>query len=159
MNFLSILSDHQLRYPAMGAQDVYKLIYQAACGPGHAVSNPAQARDWLEKELHNLSDPHPEPAIDPISPDGKLVRVHLSPYLAGGGDRETLLQAFIQTSCEFCPDQLKLERTLKAALPYVEGLKELMKTLKTGGYPAVHHSEQYRAAYKPAYRVVLKKLL
>lgn len=143
----------------MGAQDAYKLIHQAACGPAHAVRNRADARQRLEEELQNLTHAYPEPAIDPISPDGDLVRVHLSPYLAASGDVETLLKAFIQTSCEFRPDQEKLVSYLTTALMYVEGLQELMITLKNQGYPAVHHSKPYRAAYQPAYRVVLEKLL
>ncbi|HOM67267.1 MAG TPA: hypothetical protein PLA02_04480 [Brevefilum fermentans] len=159
MNFTTILKDHLKRYPLMQAQDGYKLIHQAACGPAHAVTHREAAREWLKNELETLSDPWPEALIDPISPDGDLVRVHLAPFKAEGGDPEPLLDAFIRTSQEVIPDFQLLEEYLHTSLPFVPGLEELMSTLKPQGYPALHHSDAYRTAYRPAYRVVLKKYL
>ena len=159
MNFLSILSNHLLRYPAMQAQDAYKLIHQAALGNAHAVIHPEAVQKWLESELKDLLEPYPEPALDPISPDGTLVRVHLGPFMAAGGNLDSLLAAFFRTSSTFISDHQRLESYLEESLPYVTGLEELMRTLKNQDYPAVHHSEAYRAAYKPAYRVVLGKYL
>ena len=159
MAYTSILLNHQKRYSAMQAQDAYKLVHQAACGPAHAVTDPEAARAWLEKEVQGLHDPYPEPAIDTISPDGALVRVHLAPYLAAGGSIERLLAAFITTSREFPQDLSLLQAYLDTALQLFPGLESLLETLTPQGYPAVHHSEAYRAAYKPAYRVVLNLLL
>lgn len=159
MKFTTLLENHQNRYPAMQAQDAYKLIHQAACGPAHAVTNPQAAQDWLEEELQTLHDPYPEPAIDPISPDGALVRVHLAPYLAAGGNIERLLDAFITTSREFPADPTKLRKYFDTALALFPGLESLVETLKPQGYPAMHHSPAYRKAYKPAYRVALKEFL
>ena len=82
--FASILHSHHERYPEMGIQDVYKLAHQAALGPGHAVGNPAGARDYLERELDDMGAGPVEPLFDPISADGELVRVHLRPYLEAG---------------------------------------------------------------------------
>ncbi len=159
MEFVDILTHNKMRYPAMQAQDAYKLAHQAACGPAHAVSDPKAARAWLEEEVQNLVDPYPEPAIDPISPDGHLVRVHLAPYLVTGGSIEKLLDAFIATSNVFKPDHTQLIIYLTITLPLYPELETLLETLKPQGYPAVHHSEAYRSAYKPAYRVVLKHLI
>ena len=159
MKIKDILQYHQIRYPAMQAQDAYKLIHQAASGPAHAVTDPEAPRAWLEQEVQDLLDPYPEPAIDPISPDGTLVRVHLAPYLAAGGSIEQLLKAFITTSREFPVDHSHLQAYLDTALPLFPELESLLETIKTQGFPAVHHSKAYRAAYKPAYRVVLKKYL
>jgi len=121
MHILSILSSHQTRYPVMQAQDVYKLMHQSACGNAHAVSNPQAARDWLDQEVQNLCDPYPEPAIDPINPDGSLARVHLASYLADGGNLDTLLDAFLHTSREYPANFTKLERYFDTALPLVPG--------------------------------------
>jgi hypothetical protein len=159
MHILSILSNHQTRYSAMQAEDVYKLMHQSACGNAHAVTNPQAARDWLVQEVLNLRDPYPEPAIDPISPDGSLARVHLAAYLADGGNLDTLLDAFLHTSREYHPNYTKLESYLEAAQPLVPGLIEWVAILKPQNYPAIHHSTAYRAAYKPAYRVVLLEFL
>jgi hypothetical protein len=159
MRFLAILCSHQQRYPVMGDQDAYKLIHQATCGNAHAVTDRQAARDGLFNELQNLTEPYPEPAIDPISPDGTLVRVHLSPYIATGGDPEILLHAFLMTSRTFQPDLERLETYLKAAVLLFPGLAHMGETLKDQGYPACHHSEAYRTAYQPAYRVVLEQYL
>ena len=159
MNISTILIDHLKRYPLMQAQDVYKLIHQAACGPAHAVTHRDVAREWLENELETLSDPWPEALIDPISPDGELVRVHLAPFKASRGDPLTLLDAFIRTSQEVHPDDERLERYLAASLESVPELAGLLASLKSQGFPALHHSDAYRTAYRPAYRVVLKKYL
>ena len=159
MSIITILSDHQARYPLMAAQDVYKLLYQAAFGSAHAMNNSQKAYDWLQREVEDLLEPYPGPAIDPISPDGTLVRVHLAPYLVGGGDLTTLLDAFVRTSQVYQQDRGKFESYLEEAMPLVQGLLGLVKRLKDQGYPAVHHSTIYRQAYKPAYRVVLREFL
>jgi hypothetical protein len=159
MHILSILSDHKVRYPAMRVQDVYKLIHQSACGPAHAVMSSQAAREWLENEVRNLIDPYPEPAIDPISPDGTLARVHLAPYLANGGELDTLLDAFLRTSREYRANFEKLAEYLTAAQQIIPGLAALTADLKLKNFPAVHHSTAYRVAYKPAYRVVLRKYI
>jgi hypothetical protein len=156
---LAILSDHQARYPLMGAQDVYKLLYQVAFGSAHAVINPREAYDWLQSEVEALIEPYPEPAIDPISPDGTLLRVHLSPYLAQGGDLTVLADAFVRTSQVYQQDRGKFEQYLDEAMPLVPGLMGLVKALKDQDYPTLHHTTIYRQAYKPAYRVVLKQFL
>jgi hypothetical protein len=157
--FQGILAKHQERYPLMQACDVYKLIHQASLGSEHAISNPQMARERLQSELQSRAAPHPEPAIDPISPDGAIVRVHLSAYMAEGGDFDNLLNAFLRTSHEFHGQRETLEEYLRLALSLVPGLDMLAKNLSAQGYPPVHHSEAYRAAYKPAYRVVLKHYL
>ncbi|MFN2304816.1 MAG: hypothetical protein ACK2TV_13885 [Anaerolineales bacterium] len=159
IGMLSILFDHQARYPRLQAQDVYKLLFQAACGSAHAVINRLDARDKLQKEVDALIDPYPEPAIDPISPDGNLVRVHVSPYLAQGGDFNTLLDAFMSTGQSYPQDREKFKQFLEEAKPFVKGLEDLANGLQAHGYPAVHHSLAYHEAYKPAYRVVLQVLL
>ena len=143
----------------MEAQDAYKLIYQAACGPAHAVTDRTVALNWLKTEVLNLNEPYPEPFFDPISPDGSLARVHLAPYLAAGGSMEDLVDTFIATSQALLPDYSKLEGYLEDSLPIFPDLATLVKLLKPKGYPALHHSSTYRAAYKPAYRVVLIEFL
>jgi len=159
MKFVDILTHHQTRYPAIQAQDAYKLAHQAACGTAHAVTDPDSARAWLENEIQNLINPYPEPAIDPINPDDSLVRVHLAPYLVSGGSIEKLLEAFITTSFEFSADHTQLKTYLDLALPLFPQLDDMLETLKNQDFPPVHHSNTYRTAYRPAYRVVLKHLL
>ena len=79
MSFSALLSEHQRRYPVIEAQNAYKLIYQVTCGPGHAVTDRTAAGHWLKTEVLNLNEPHPEPIVDSINPDGSLVRALLVP--------------------------------------------------------------------------------
>jgi hypothetical protein len=69
-------------------------------GSEHAVTNEAAARDWLEREIAGLGPGPEEPLIDVIACDGRIARVHLRPFLAGGGDPEALLRAFVRTANE-----------------------------------------------------------
>ena len=109
MRFEKILLSHSRRYPEWQVQDVYKLVYQAALGPGHMVKDPVSARAWLEREIGGMGEGAAEPAIDPISSDGAIVRVHLRPYLADGGDPVSLLSAFLKTANEYCGEMDTLE--------------------------------------------------
>jgi hypothetical protein len=61
---------------------LYKLLHQAILGSGHAISDLEGARKWLERELTEMDSRYDETAIDPISPDGEIVRVHLRPIIA-----------------------------------------------------------------------------
>jgi hypothetical protein len=147
----------------MQLQDVYKLLHQAALGSEHAISNPDDARKRVERDLAEMRSGNDEVTMDPISPDGQIIRVHLHPYIAHGGDPETLLSAFIRTANEFHGDKNELEsywKTAKEMMHFsLEEMDEFMRPMRTGNYPAVHHSVVFASTYHPAYRVVLRELL
>lgn len=162
--FQEILVRQLERYPEMEVQDLYKLLHQAALGPGHAVDDPAQARAWLEREIADLpQEPANEPQIDTLSAETGLVRVNLRPFLRSGGDPEELLAAFVRTANEYhgnsqlleCSWGLAIEMAEKGELPFsIEELREFFIMMKALGFPAIHHSAAYRQAYRPAYRVL-----
>jgi len=145
----------------MRIQDAYKLIHQASLGAGHAVASLEMARQWIQRELAEMGDGPAEPVLDPISPDGEIVRIHLRPYAARGGDPEALLTAFFRTANEFTG---KIQ-TLKDGLEILAGLRqfpavemhEFAQTIRAQGYPAVHHSPEYSRLYRPAYRVIWRE--
>jgi hypothetical protein len=163
-----LLSAHLSRYPAMQLDDIYKLLHQAALGPGHAVDNPAAARKRLDEEMAALADGCIEPVQDIISPDGRLARIHLRRYLADSGDREALLRGFIDTANSYPASPEKLQKfcgclgDLAAAggIPFArDEVVDYFAKVSRDGYPAIHHSEAFRNAYQPAYRVVAIDLL
>jgi hypothetical protein len=168
MGMRATLLDHAARYPTWEAADIYKLTHQAAMGSEHAVSDERAARAWLLRELDEMGPGPDEPLIDPISPDGSIVRVHLRPFAWMGLDAEMLLAAFLRTASQLCGSAPLLESGLAdAARMAGEGLIALDPTevellaarMKTSGYPAVHHSSAYAVAYRPAYRVVARAAL
>jgi hypothetical protein len=152
--FQSILEKHLARYPRMELADIYKLAHQASLGSEHAVTDFEHARAWLERELAELGDGPAEPVEDPISADGRILRVHLRPYLAAGGDPLRLLEAFVRTANEYhgSPDRLIeywdcVERLADSGgLPTsAEAVHEVWDKMKGLKFPAVHHSARYEA--------------
>jgi hypothetical protein len=169
MKFIGqLLGQHLRRYPRMELADIYKLLHQAAMGAGHAVGDPGAARALLHSEAQSLGEGPPDPIVDPISPDGKLARVHLRPYVAAGRDLDALADAFVQTAQRFSasPERLAKFCGCLGDLADAQGIplsraqvNEYFDTIVAQAYPVVRHSEAYRAAYRPAYRVVLLELL
>jgi hypothetical protein len=156
------------KHPLMEIRDIYKLIYQAAMGPGHAISNEQKAREWLETEINQLEPFEDESMIEEINEAKGLVRVNLRPYIKEKRNETELLHAFIETANSFKQDLNELKEIWKSAEYLSEKglirfkkaeMKDFFMTAEEGGFPAIHHSDSYRQAYKPAYRVVLKKLL
>jgi hypothetical protein len=168
MSIRHILADHARRYPAWELDDLYKLIHQAAMGSEHAITDEAGIRDWLNRELRDLGPGPDEPMIDPISPDGRIVRVHLRPFVQRRLPAERLLRAFLATGRRVDPSPERLATFAVAAshaarqglLPFrVEQLDARLAGLRASGLPPVHHSARYLEQYLPAYRVVARDLL
>lgn len=147
--------------------DAYKWLFHAALGGEHAVQDPEAARTYLFDEWDSLSAPHAdEPIVTPLTPDGRLVRLHLRPYKAHGGSPVALLEAFVRSSAEFPSDKsrfLEAWAELGDALTAspVAGIaradwEAFDEWARSRGYPAVHHSHAYSQANRPAYRVLLK---
>ena len=164
----SILIRHAHRYPMWQAQDVCKLIHQAVMGSEHAVPGEAAARAWLARELREMGPGPDEPLIDPISPDGRTVRVHLRPFARLALETELLLQAFLRTADEVCGSARDLTAYLTAAEQLAtrgelnvaaSEIASLSVRNRSEGSPAMHHSAAFSAAYRPAYRVVARGFL
>ena len=166
--FQEIVLAHARRYSMWQAQDVYKLAHQAAMGSGHAVISPEFAKLSLEAEIQTLSEGVNEIVFDSISVDGEIIRIHLRPYINSGFSIAELLDAFIQTSQHFkgsieqFKDYLAQAEGLvrdKKILICSNDLLEFNQAMFEKGYPAVHHSSEFRIAYQPAYRVVARACL
>jgi len=166
--FRKILTSHLTRYPAMQVQDLYKLLHQAVLGSEHALHDEQAARDWLERELAGMGDGPDDPRLDPLPPNGQILRVHLRPYLRAGKNAEALLRAFIQTANEWrgSPKKLKEYGASAARLAQAgtgpirqEEIEAYFGKMEEQDFPAVHHSEIYERLYRPAYRVVARQFL
>lgn len=163
-----ILIRHAQRYSDWEINDLYKLIHQVAMGSEHALVSFSAAREWLQDELEQLFLGPLEPLIESISPDGRIVRVHLRPFVQLHLQGETLLRAFFRTASEFpgSPEKFAEYASVAAQLS-AEGILtfrgEVVQTYLADmirrGLPAVHHSAKYREFYRPAYRVVIKEFL
>ena len=162
-----LLGAHAVRYPGLGLEDIYKLLHQAALGPAHAVDGTV-ARERLAAEIAALADGPAEPLADPISPDGRLARVHLRSYVAHGLDPDALADAFTETARTWSPSSDKLAKFCGCLGDLADAggiafaradVERYMNARAAERWPAVHHSAAFRNRWQPAYRVVDLALL
>ena len=155
-----ILRAHFARYPQMTPQDAVKLLYQSAFGPGHLIRDEGYARSRLAEELAQ-TDPCDGPLLEAIG--GGYARLHLGAAKAQGLSEDAVYTAFAQAAAAPCPGKeafeggISLVEALTAAgeAPFSAGeLADYLTAYRAEGCPMVSHSEAYRAAYRPAYRVV-----
>ncbi len=149
---LDILRAHRSRYPLMEPQDAVKLIYQRAFGPGHMVASRESALSRLEEETALVPK---DPAAALFEPIGAgLARMRLaSPEFPSLPTAAGMFYASTRMPREDC-FQNELD-ALSAAWPEAAAF---VASYRAMGCPPVHHSEVFRRAYRPAYRVVLAKL-
>jgi hypothetical protein len=149
-------------HAALEAQDLRKLAHQAICGPGHAITSAAAALERLQHEVTTMGSGAPAPLLEPIAPDGSMVRIHLRPFVSLGGDLTVLCDGFVR-SAEACHESAAslhaclqpLTTALRAlSLPLHDTWVMQLPAWASAGYPPVHHSPRYEAAERPAYRVL-----
>jgi len=165
-SFRAFLIEHLRRRPRMEARDVYKLLYQGMFGVSHIMGEKAWERLREEAERVNLTDHLEEPLVEPVSVDGRIVRVNLRPYIRQGGDLRTLYRAMLESS-EYMGDPKEFvslwgmfkEAAAEQDLDFDdETIRLYDRSLEEAGPEPRHHSAAYREAYYPAYRVVMRRI-
>jgi len=161
------LEVHLERHPESEASDVYKFLHQAIYGPGHAIPDRSAAARYLSRELAGLGPPLTgELLCEELGGEPAQVRVNLRPFHVAGGDEDALLDAFVAAVSEVQGDRERMEKAIAQAITLLTAagredlatdLRSASEELASKGYPAIHHSERYREAYAPAYRVVTRK--
>lgn len=158
----ALLLEHAARYPSMDIVDALKLVQQAATGSEHAVDDPTTAAAWLRSELANMGAGPMEAMVDTLGRGGRFARVHLRPWRATGGDADALTRTFVATAA-LPADTVALTCALDVLVTLVTELRlpwdrtattEAIADWNARGRPAMHHSSEYEARYRPAYRVV-----
>ena len=173
---LTGLLNVQLKHrPLMRVQDLYKLLYQREFGCGHLAPALETAVIGLQNEaiqaaglknayqLADRSDSDTLPGtVEPIG--NGLCRV----YLDGVWSKETLrlfARIFCASARTHTGENARFTAALRFLIRWADGmlpgtelsaLRQMLDTAETdvNGFSAVHHSEAYRAAYAPHYRVV-----
>lgn len=167
-----LLAGHLARHRAMKPCDVYKLLYQGVLGAEHLFQvgfRPGHTTDFAERlraEYADLPAAEDDPLWEEVRPDGELGRIHLRPFKAHGGDLERLIAACQQTAEQtwgtvkelrevwaLFVDRCRAGRWREFPLPEVLAFSAW---LEEQGYPAVHHSPEYRKANRPAYRLLAR---
>lgn len=162
-DFYTILQTHATRYPEMEPTDAVKLLYQSEFGGGHLIDNEDACLAYLRAEWERTPYDPTAPLTEDIG--GGMVRVMLS-ALANEQAAEALGRDFIASAAlvhgttEGFFEKLSLLRSMTAEGRFafsLSALDEYLSAYEKAGYPAVSHSETYRALYHPAYRVLRKE--
>lgn len=162
----NILAQHASRYPLMRPTDAVKLIYQNEFGSGHMVKNESAALERLRAEYSTVQPRTDIPLYEPIG--SGLVRLNLAALDVRSMPLEAVNSAFVATanavhgSIASFKQKIELLYTLCGEGTFAFSSAEFSKYLtdyEAAHYPAVSHSEEYRTAYHPSYRVVKRHLI
>ena len=156
----AILKSHAKRYPLMQPTDAVKLIYQNEFGGGHLIRDEEACLNYLRREYASVAKDPTTPLYEDIG--NGIVRVNLAAlkeedleqlghdFIASAAKHKGTLDGFL--------NKLEVLRKLTTEGVFtfdVDALNAYLSEYKAVGYPAVSHSEQYRQAYKPSYRIIL----
>lgn len=160
-NLREIITKQMERYPKMQPQDGVKLLYQNEFGSGHFVRDQEENGARLLAEWQTVSAPTRRQ--EPLG--NGVCRLHL-----GGAPDRGVVQAvgrlFMKSAKMMQGNTPSFERKLflllqmagEGLLPFSQmELEEYLDAYRKAAYPPVSHSESYRTAYRPAYRVMLAR--
>ena len=152
MEFRHILEEHLARDPLMTPQDLGKLAYQSEFGPEHLVSVTPDIVAYLWAEWFSAEEV--VPAIEPIG--NGLCRFYLNP----GRNVEQAAPLLAELFAKAAKEHKGTVEGLKARLAEISrlnlpGWQEWLANYAAQGYPPQRHSQIYRDAYHPHYRVIL----
>ncbi len=158
---MRILKEHFRRYPQMRPTDVIKLLYQRTFGGDHIAPDLSHVREYLVREYESVVQTAAELRVEPIG--GGIARLYLDGIPKTSLD--TVARLFVRGARAHQSDADTMERDLFAVSAAADrgetpfsaaDWAEAVTKWKAAGCPSVHHSDTYRAAYKPAYRVIPK---
>lgn len=169
MEFRYYLKEQWKLHPSTQPQDVIKHCYQAAFGAEHLLLNLDKAKAYFSKEYQTVSTRPELPLSEPVSDE--FCRINLAAWKAGKHDPKQLFELFAASVCT--PDDSGSRETV--FLKYLSEAETLVcakeapftkkewndfcSAYQKSGMPPVHHSEVYRLAEHPAYRLVRREFL
>lgn len=159
--------DIHSRYPKATLQDLYKTCYQDYFGAEHLMTDTAAARMYLHAELEEWqgTDMSAMPKEEPTGFRHRFVRVNLSKIYDGELTEDQLLAMFIEAANKdnaFGDDWVaEWDKIVKVALMVNPNWSdpELQSELEEAAHTnhAVRHSDAFREAYNPHYRIVKRQ--
>ena len=161
-----VLIFHTRRYPMMEPTDAVKLIYQNEFGGGHLIRDEAACCAYLQREYLSVTQADDIPLTEPIG--NGLVRINLKALDAHGYSPEALSRDFIRSAAvhtgtlDIFLKKLDILRQVVAEGHFrftSEALEAYLIAYAESGYPMVSHSDAFRKAYSPAYRIILESCI
>lgn len=140
---------HCQHYPLMEPQDVVKLYFQAMLGCGHLLANEASVTQRIEQEEAHLIPAPDEPLTESLGKD--YVRLNLRRAMAEG--ISPLWIAGLM-SCSPQPTNTREQVVQAVTAAGNADAAQIAQRLLTEPNWLPGHSDAYRQAYAPAYRVI-----
>ena len=154
------------QHPQATLQDVYKSFYQDRFGAEHMISDTAAVQEYMMYELViSSADTVPNPYYEIVGAQGRYVRVYLRCVNENLLTAEQLLDAFIrsarpakQPEQSWADEWSHIEQTARQwGMSCTDEENRLLQQAAQNNQ-AVHHSEAYRNAYHPHYRIVRRDI-
>ena len=157
------ISWHLKHHPAMTAQDLVKLVFQAHCGCGHLLGDEADVAAYIEREESALTPDGKEPLTEPLGE--RYVRLHLRRAMADGINPlwiARMMRLSVEPTVGFTDRQSAFDALKSLSETEVgfdqEALLPIARRLIDDPAWLPGHSEAYRDAYAPAYRVISREM-
>lgn len=134
----------------MEHQDYAKLCYQSAYGPEHMIEDIPAMAEGIAQEWAACA------GAECMGEDigGGLCRLHMGGQIQPDSGR-LLAELMARTAAEHKGSRKGLEeRLLELGALGIGGMEEWLAGYRQRGCPPVHHSDAFRLAYSPHYRLV-----
>lgn len=164
-NMKAVLEQHAETYPLMQPCDAVKLIYQNEFGGRHLTVDEAACEASIISEMAVLTvceDLHVSDKLAEAIGNG-LVRLNLANAILAGISPEHIHKMLWASAQKASGSKASFESKLGLLEAMAcenrfgftaEALRSYLEEYQAKGYPQVHHSAEYRAAYEPAYRLI-----
>ncbi len=157
---------HANRYPMMRPCDFIKLAYQAQFGSSHLTRDLERAKAAFMSEWEHADNSRVmQPLCEDVGED--IIRINLGAAKERGFDAQGVFDLFILGSKEAGGDESGFEGRInilsqlaadgKLPFSFFTFTQELAFYLASGADTQPNHSELFKQAYSPAYRIIPKK--
>ena len=167
MDFEFYLKKQLELHPSIQMQDIIKMCYQATFGVEHMLTDIERAHRYFRQEYDATPADPTIPLYEPISEN--FCRVNLAAWKFHNFAPEKLFELFVSSAKHnISSTPADFDTLAKAAETLIatdffsfspEEWNEYYTTYKNNGMHPVHHSDAYRQAERPAYRLVRKNYL
>ena len=169
-NIDEMVKNQLSNYPKSRLLDIYKSCFQDFMGAEHLVGDTLSVRRYLEYELQQIEgDSLMSWYAEPCGLQGRYVRVSLRVVQEGLVSFDQLLSAFIRSANGSVRPSVEVWKTewekivgqideMRLGLPYYDDDRRFIADVLAQGKYAISHSPDYRAAYRPHYRIVRRDI-
>lgn len=147
-----------LKKPGLHEEDIVKLVFQGMLGVGHLLADEAVVTARINGEIAHLAVFPEEPLTEAVSSD--YVRLNLRPAAATGIRPEWIARLMMLSDPPRASREdaaLTLERLCDEQVIRLDSTEWGARIRDQSWLPS--HSESYRHAYSPAYRIISSRFV